>query len=39
CEEGPCKHYTPPEKSLYVLETNSGFTSKNQIKVGDDVRL
>ncbi|MBI2545412.1 MAG: DUF192 domain-containing protein [Candidatus Aenigmarchaeota archaeon] len=34
-----CTTYLPSEKSLYVLEVNSGFTTKNKIKVGNTVSI
>ena len=32
-----CTTYLPSEKSLYVLEVNSGFIAKNKIKVGNSI--
>ncbi|MBM3199303.1 DUF192 domain-containing protein [Candidatus Woesearchaeota archaeon] len=39
CRADPCEVYMPREKVLYVVETVSGFVSKNNIKNGDAVRL
>lgn len=37
CKEDPCQSYKPKVDSQYVLEVNSGFTAKNNIKIGDEV--
>jgi uncharacterized protein len=34
-----CPVYQPDEKSLYVLEVNSGFVKKNGIRVGDSISI
>jgi|SRR3989344_7375793 len=35
CYQDPCPSYIPPLPALYVLETNQGFTDKNNISIGD----
>jgi uncharacterized membrane protein (UPF0127 family) len=35
CEEDSCISYEPKDQAKYVLEVNSGFASKNNIKIGD----
>tara|TARA_Y100000310_G_scaffold193365_1_gene193335 strand:- start:2029 stop:2448 length:420 start_codon:yes stop_codon:yes gene_type:complete len=39
CEEDNCESYAPKEKAKYVLEVNGDFTTKNNINIGDKIRL
>jgi len=39
CEDNLCQIHKPKEKARYVLETNSGWAKKNNIKIGDLVEL
>ena len=34
-----CIVYYPSQKSLYVLEVNSGFVSKNKVEIGDSIKI
>jgi len=34
-----CKAYTPKDKAKYVLEVNGGYTDKNEIEIGDEVKF
>ncbi len=39
CKEDPCPSYKSKEKAKYVLEVNSNFCKKNNIKIGDSLKL
>lgn len=39
CEEDPCKTYSSESDARYVLEVNQGFSERNNINVGDKVKL
>jgi len=39
CEDNLCQIHKSKEKARYVLETNSGWAKKNNIKVGDLAEL
>ncbi|OGY47975.1 MAG: hypothetical protein A3J62_02285 [Candidatus Buchananbacteria bacterium RIFCSPHIGHO2_02_FULL_38_8] len=39
CPSQSCKSYPPNKPARYVVEVNSGFTTKNNIKVGDLVAI
>lgn len=39
CEEEPCKLYKSSKPAKYVLEVNSGFAIKNNVKIGDKITL
>lgn len=37
CLESPCLSYSSPKPAMYVLETNGGWTIKNDVKIGESV--
>lgn len=37
CGEDPCKLYKSSKPAMHVLEVNSGFAAKNNIKIGDKI--
>ncbi len=39
CKEDPCKLYKSSKPAKYVLEVDSNFTIKNNIKIGDKIIL
>ena len=39
CKEDPCKLYKSSKPAKYVLEVNSNFTIKNNVKLGDKITL
>ena len=39
CEEDPCPVYVPEKEARYVLEVNSGWANRNEIRVGDEVKF
>lgn len=39
CQEDPCPSYQSREKAKYVLEVNAGFSKKNNIKIGQKLKL
>lgn len=39
CEEGPCTLHKSSKPAKYVLEVNSNFTIKNNVKAGDKIIL
>ena len=39
CQEDPCPIYSLNKKAMNVIEVNSGFTSENNINVGDEVKF
>ena len=39
CKENPCALYKSSKPSRYVLEVNSGFSARNNIKTGDKTIL
>lgn len=39
CQEDPCPSYKSREKAKYVLEVNAGFSKKNNIKIGQNLKL
>lgn len=39
CEEEPCKLHKSSKPAKYVLEVNSNFTIKNNVKAGDKIIL
>jgi uncharacterized membrane protein (UPF0127 family) len=39
CETEKCPPYTSDAKAKYVLEVNSGWAEKNNVKIGDAVRF
>jgi len=39
CEEEPCKSYKTSQYSRYVLEVNGGFTTRNNIVVGNKIAI
>ena len=39
CFEEPCQNYKTSQYSRYVLQVNGGFTTKNNIEVGDKIQI
>lgn len=39
CKRDPCEIYNPNKNAKYVIEVNEGFVEKNEVKVGDVVRI
>jgi len=39
CVADPCPSYTPNERSLYVLEVNSGYSETNNVNIGDSIEF
>ena len=39
CEEEPCESYKTSQYSRYVLEVNGGFTTRNNIAVGNKIAI
>ena len=39
CTMPNCEAYKPIKKAMYVVEVNTGWTEKNNVKVGDSVSL
>lgn len=39
CVEEPCKLYSPPSAILYVIEVKGGFAARNNVAVGQTVRI
>lgn len=37
--ENTCPVYYPQEKSMFILEVNSGFVAKNKINEGDEIKI
>ena len=39
CKQDPCKSYKPSGNAKYVVEVNQNFTTKNNINIGDKLRI
>jgi uncharacterized protein len=39
CEKDPCENYTSEADAQYVIELNSGWSEKNDLKVGDSIEV
>ena len=39
CNADPCRLYSSGKPSKYVLEINGGFAAKNNVKIGDTIKL
>lgn len=39
CKEDPCQVYKPKEKAKYILEVNKEYSSSNNLRTGDNVKI
>ena len=39
CREDDCPTYTAPSKAMYILEVRANFTNRNDVQVGDRIKL
>ncbi|MDY6865513.1 MAG: DUF192 domain-containing protein [Halobacteriota archaeon] len=39
CKGGDCPTYTAPSKAMYILEVRANFTNRNDVQVGDQIKL
>ena len=39
CVKEPCKIYSPPSDILYAVELKGGFAERNNVTVGQTVRI
>ena len=39
CEKDPCENYTSEADAQYVIELNSGWSEKNNLKVGESIEV
>lgn len=39
CDADPCQNYGSEKPAMYVLEINAGLAEKNNLKIGDSVKI